>query len=189
MEFCSSISSKSAPFFIDVNPGTNDEVNECTNNVARRVMEQGGKEILGWKIWEWYGLMIEAEFHVVWQSADGTLHDITPCLSESDRVLFLPDVSLRYEGKQISNIRRPLVKDPRVKEFIKVNEAIFGLMNRGEREFQHGVITLSGKEANEKRSLDLRSAQLLFNIQKSTPSRNEYCRCGSGKKSKRCCYQ
>ena len=43
---------------------------------------------MGWRIWEWYGVMIEAEFHTIWESSDGILHDITPAPQEIGRTLF-----------------------------------------------------------------------------------------------------
>ena len=78
VDFCRSLGPTTAPIFLDVSPSANDLPVECVDNVRRRIAASGGEEVLGWKIWEWYGVMIEAEFHMVWRSPDGQLHDVTP---------------------------------------------------------------------------------------------------------------
>src|ERR1700730_14900814 len=116
--FFRSLGPTTVPLSRDVSPSTNDLPVECVGNVRRRIAASGGEEVLGWKIWEWYGVMIEAEFHMVWRSPDGQLHDVTPNLLPFKRILFLPDRSLNYQEKQVDNIRHPLIADPRVREFI-----------------------------------------------------------------------
>ncbi len=185
-ELCASIST-SEPFFIEVHPGSQDVVLDCTGNVERRIQQEGGEAVLGWKIWEWHGIMIEAEFHTLWRDSQGQLHDITPNAHPFEKVLFLPDQTLVYEGKQINNIRKPLNKDTNVTAFIEVNDDIFAMMNKGERASQHGAIVLTPEEAAEMEKLEYRKAVLGMQIESRPPERNELCRCGSGLKSKKCC--
>jgi hypothetical protein len=157
------------------------------NNVQRRIAADGGEPVLGWKIWEWYGVMIESEFHMIWRSPDGTLHDMTPNASPFERVLFLPDPSQTYEeGRQVNNTRRSLISNSDVTEFIATADRIFAIWNAGERATQL-AITLSREEREELDALELKKAQLAIQIEKTNPRRNELCRCGSGNKFKRCC--
>jgi hypothetical protein len=185
-DFCRSIRLTATPIFIDVRPAEGDLPVECVGNVRRRIKASGGEEVLGWKIWEWYGVMIEAEFHMLWHSPDGQLHDVTPNLFPFKRVLFLPDPSLSYQEKQVDNIRKPLIADPRVREFIAAASQIFAIQNKGERAAQL-EIKISTDEARRIRDLEYRKAQLATLIEGAAPGRNELCRCGSGKKYKRCC--
>src|SRR5690348_9774392 len=128
-KFCSSISPEK-PFFISPAPAAEDVVNECTENVNRHISAEGGDEVLGWSVWEWHGVMIEAEFHTLWKAIDGRIRDVTPAPGGTRRRLFLPDPRLRYEGRQINNIRRALIDDVRVSEFISCANKIFEIMNR-----------------------------------------------------------
>ena len=105
ISFCSSISSDS-PFYLAVTAGREDVVRECVPNVHHWVERGGGKIIFGWQIWEWYGVMIEAEFHAVWQDKENILHDVTPKDIACERILFLPDQNLYYNEQQINNIKK-----------------------------------------------------------------------------------
>jgi hypothetical protein len=185
-DFCRSIAPDSIPFFIDVTAEAADAPVDCVGNVRRRIAAHGGEEVLGWKIWEWYGVMIEAEFHMMWRSPDGRLIDVTPNFVPFDRVLFLPDPALMYAEQQVNNIRNPLSSDPRVREFIAAADQIFAINNDGERATQFEII-LSSEEVRTLQALELKKAQLQILIERTSPGRNELCRCGSGLKYKRCC--
>ena len=186
LEFCSSVARDSTPFFMDVEAEAGDQPLDCISNVRRRIAAHGGEPVLGWKIWEWYGIMLEAEFHMVWRTADGLLKDVTPNPLGYKRVLFLPDPSLKFEEKQINNIRTSLIKDARVGEFISVADEVFAIHNAGDRATQL-EIRVTPDEARRLQFLEFRKAQLLAQIESAEPERNDRCRCGSGQKYKRCC--
>jgi hypothetical protein len=186
-EFCRSIS-EADPVYLRVAPESEGIALDCFANVRRRQERDGGDAVLGWRIWEWSGVMIEAELHAVWHSPDGELHDVTPAPPSIDGVLFLPDANVQYDGRQINNIRKALSSDSRIGEFIAAAQGIYEIMNRGERAHQHGEIHLDGDEAREYQVLQRRKMLLQLQIEGTPPKRNEMCRCGSGKKSKRCCY-
>jgi len=157
-------------------------------NVRRRIEREGGEEVLGWKIWEWYGVMIEAEFHMVWRSPGGVLRDITPNQLPFEQILFLPDPSLTYLGRQVNNIRCPLNADPRVVDFIRDANEFFLIQNEGDRAALSDISeTISNEERARLKFLLARRALLEAEISNSTPRRNELCRCGSGRKYKKCC--
>lgn len=185
-EFCRTLNPENGPFFLKVTPEEAAKPLACTLNVEDKIQKEGGSAVYGWKIWEWYGLMIEAEFHTVWRSADGDLYDITPNEGGYEKVLFLPDESIRYEGKQINNVRRSLSGNSKVQSYIEAHEHLFEIYNRGDRAFQY-KIELSDAETMELKKVQLAIAKLAIEILKSTPGRNELCGCGSGKKYKKCC--
>jgi hypothetical protein len=157
---------------------------ECFANVSSQVTDAGGLAVFGWSLYEWPGVLAEGEFHAIWRSPLGGLVDVSPQRGNDDNILFLPDPNRLFEGRQIDNIRIPLRPGSEVREFIAVSEAIFGVLNAGERADAFGLISIP---TDEIRHLLLRKAELQSILARQTPSRNSPCPCGSGKKFKRCC--
>ncbi len=145
VDFCKTISNDD-PFYMGVESGADDEPLDCFNNVRKYITKSGGDMMLGWQIWEWYGFMIEAEFHAVWKTTDGELKDVTPKPIPFDRVLFLPDASLEYDETQINNKRFALSKDIRVTEYINLCEEEFKIKNLGERAKKYDGLNFSADE-------------------------------------------
>jgi hypothetical protein len=135
---------------------------ECTENVARVVEEHGGEASNGWRLWEPLpGLMIEAEFHMVWMSENKLPLDVTPSLFPGiTETVFLADPDLSYESKQIDNVRVALTDEPLVRDLIQVLEADFEVMNRGELANHHGFITMTP----EMQAIKDRQGRLFFEI-------------------------
>jgi hypothetical protein len=172
-----------------VAPVSNADVNDCFPVVERYARDHGGSVCYGWQIWEWPGVMVEAEFHAVWRSPTGELHDITPKQVPVPQVLFLPDPRRKYDGLQVPNVRRSLSSDPRVAAFIESCEDEFEFMNRGERATQHGELQFSAKDAQEFASIQRRKDALYSQLDSRPPrpGQNDPCVCGSGRKYKKCC--
>ena len=119
------------------------EINECFPNLERKTKRDGGGIRYGWAIWYLPGILMEAEFHAVWVSPKGELIDVSPRQIQFKEILFLPDSSTVYLGRQIDNIRIPLRKNPRVREYIKLHEELFKIMNEGELANKHGPVSIS----------------------------------------------
>ena len=84
--------------------------------------------------------MIEAEFHTIWKSPEGNFVDITPKPVYFDSILFLPDPKKEYGGRQINNIRKPLINSLLVRRFIDIHNRIFAELNKGNLANYHGEI-------------------------------------------------
>jgi hypothetical protein len=84
----SKLNLKAPPVYVKVQPEPWAIVNECFPNVERKVLSNGGKMLCGWQIWEWPNVMIEAEFHAIWQNPKGDWVDITPKQDEEQTILF-----------------------------------------------------------------------------------------------------
>ena len=121
---------------------------------------QGGTMITGWAIWEWPGLSVEAEFHAIWANSTGDLIDLTPNPLVPKQIVFLPDPRTRYEGRQIDNVRKPLVKDNDLIRFLFIFRRQFEIMNKGDLAFQHGPISLPPKAHKELLALQKEGARL-----------------------------
>lgn len=186
VEFCASLVPESTPLFLEVTPESSDVLNECVSNVRRRVEKFGGQAVAGWQVWEWHGVMIEAEFHMVWRDQDGKLRDVTPKPAGITRILFLANPSIGKFDQQVKNVRRPLIDDDRLRRFIDAAHGIFDIYNRGERAKQFGQISVDRSEYVEPQRLESVKAEMMRAILFSTPGRNDLCRCGTGTKWKKC---
>jgi hypothetical protein len=115
--------------------------NECFLIVPEHVIRYGGEQLIGWAIWEWKKVLLEAEFHTIWQSPDRSLIDLTPKDFPVSRILFLPDPSREYTGIMVESIRRPLKKDARILRFCELWHERFLELNKGDLAHQYGKIT------------------------------------------------
>lgn len=79
------------------------------------------------------------------------------------RILFVPDPTRRYAGVQNDTVRLPLIADPRMDDLLRASEAIFDLMNRGERAARK-VITMSQAELEQLDSLHALKEHLLAEL-------------------------
>jgi hypothetical protein len=152
-ELCERLAPGQEPQFVNIDAPPWAELNECIANVARVINEHGGEAAYGWRLWEPLpDLLIEAEFHVVWQDPGEPLLDVTPPFPGFTQTVFLPGPELVYEGQQIPNERVPLVDDHLVQEFVKALDTEFELMNQGELADYHGPVKLTPEmKANQAR--------------------------------------
>jgi hypothetical protein len=165
-ELCAKIDKNSKPIFLDVEKLPHSLELDCYENVTKQIAKEGGKVQHGWQIWEWPGIMIEAEFHAVWVDRKGVFHDITPKqIDRINKILFLPDSSRTYEGRQIDNERMPIQDDPLIDEFIDNAHKHFLEMNHGELASFHGYVELSP----EMRIILIRQNQLMGTLQQKYP--------------------
>lgn len=156
---------------------------ECFPLVDARVGSEGGRRVLGWQIWQGQ-LLVEAEFHAVWESPAGELLDITPKPMAFSEILFVPDPNAIYEGRQVNNIRINITENSLVDDFIAVHEAVFRIENKGERAFLR-TLSLVGREAKACRILN-EAKPVLEWMAIHGHTRNSPCPCSSGMKYRVC---
>lgn len=164
---CQDLVEDPVPIFLDVNPFNGAQINDCFRNVERFIRRNGGEICYGWQIWEWPDIMIEAEFHSVWISPNGDLRDITPKARGVDQILFLEDPVRAYEGRQVNNIRRALIDNEHVHNFIDAADEIFEFENRGERA-DHHELHLTEEEAEEYQKIVARKNQAQIHLYNSS---------------------
>lgn len=180
---CSKIDVSEDPRYVPCKPIPGAAQSECFPLVDEKVAAEGGKRVLGWQIWQGE-ILVEAEFHAVWESPIGELVDITPKSMSFREILFLPDAKSKYEGKQVNNIRINLSGSSLVDEFIAVHDAVFRIENKGERALVREVL-LSGAERIAHRKLTL-VKPLIELMAHRGDTRKSQCPCGSGKMYRIC---
>src|SRR3989304_9121292 len=129
---CNRLTPNNKPFYVPVRPEPNSQVDECFVNVDDKVKKDGGRVQYGLVIWYTPGVLMEAEFHAIWVSPHGEHVDVSRHVIDIDTILFLPDPTRTYTGRQVDNVRIPVSKDPRVKEFIHLHESLFKVKYKGD---------------------------------------------------------
>ena len=189
-QFCARVRQGVRPQLMIIRPAPGWEPNDCFACVRERVQRDGGRIQLGWSIWEWPGVYIEAERHAVYAPADGSQwEDISPSpFPEITERLFLEDdATAEYdfanEGVRTENIREALADDDLIQGFFRVAEQRNALWNTipGVGEIKIDRATKAEIDRLEQEQIGLQIALVL----KYTPP-NERCFCGSGKKFKEC---
>jgi len=132
------INPDSVPIFVPIEPSAEAIKQECFPNVIAHVEKYGGRAITGWSVGSIPGILIEGEFHCVWETPQGNFVDITPVDSRSGLTLFIPDPASSYSGGVENNIRLPLSNDQLILDFIAGNEILYRIWNTGEEKFQRG---------------------------------------------------
>lgn len=187
-EMCSEIAPSATPFYVDVAPILGAPINECFSLVECYVRQHGGTRVIGWSLWEMPGLFVEAEFHAIWRSPEGSYLDIAPKMEATARILFLPSPDVIYSGRLVDNIRRPIGNDPKVIQYLRCFNDLFEFRNRVQKAGQHGEIELKGADQAELKTIQFRMASAHQAIAHRFPNHGPYlpCWCGSGKKMKWC---
>ena len=115
---CAELSPGQTPMFVRVEPSAEATHGNCVFNVPPHIEQFGGRMILGWCIWEWPGILLNAEFHACWLSPEEELIDITPKPDRERTILFLPDPLLKFDGKPIPSRIEPLSYKREVMEYV-----------------------------------------------------------------------
>lgn len=185
LEFCKQINSDSNPRFIDVRNEEFGKEGECFENVKNFIKKYGGKELIGWAIWEIPQVMLEAEFHCAVKMKDKII-DVTPRINNEKQIVFIPDPQKKYTGQSIDNLRYPIINSKVVKDFIKISEENALLQNK----YCKPGDPLNNIGKNElipmqEKILEIYTPFQLLCIKKR--KNNDYCICGSYEKYRKCC--
>jgi hypothetical protein len=95
------------------------------------VRKHGGRAVVGWDLWEWPKVFLEAELHVVWRDSKGNLLDVTPKHPQvqTNEILFLADPTKSYAHQSLPNVTLLLSEDPDAKRLVEVKLRIVQLMH------------------------------------------------------------
>lgn len=163
LDFCQHLSPNATPMYLVPQLEPSDKANECFINVQRRIDRDGGDMVCGYAIWEIPSVLIEGEFHGVWRTKTGEVIDVSPLATQDPHRTFLPAPDLKWEDHQRDNVRKPLVDDPRVRDYIKAHEAHYQMLNRGDRREQFGEVCVDRSEVIP---IATRMAKATYDIEK-----------------------
>jgi hypothetical protein len=137
---CRSLVTEPQPVLVEHRPLPGKPLKECFPIVTQHIAERGGSQVFGWALLELCGIWVEAEFHTVWRSPEGSLLDLTPREFAFEKLLFLPDPSRKYTGAQVASVFHPLTEHPAVLRHIQLAHAFFVETNRGELAFAQSYV-------------------------------------------------
>lgn len=110
LRFCRTLVPAARPLVVPILPRDGCELLDCFNNARRQVARDGGRIQLGWAIWEWAHVYVEAEHHAVYDPGNGQPWvDLTPSVDGETVRLFLADIG------------RPTIS--KMKEFVAIISA------------------------------------------------------------------
>lgn len=145
---CRKIGASDEPAFVVVSPRPDSGIDDCFLNVERHVTENGGNIQHGWMIWEWQGISLEGIFHGVWRRPDGQMFDLTRKPDGEVRILFAADNKRVFAGRRVNTVRMAIGHDPRIKEWIDVNDRFDQIVSRQLRDVPFGTeVVIQGKAA------------------------------------------
>jgi hypothetical protein len=174
-----------SPFYIRIVPYPSSEYGSCFDNVIRKVEQEFGEVVYGWQFCE-YEYMIEAEFHAVWKSPAGEIIDITsPARPDIKEILFVVDGKRKFTGESSDNFRFNKTSNKLVDDIIDVEKAKFRFLNRGERKYIVGELSLNAEDKNQWWAIN----QIAGNLEEmyfNAYSPESKCFCDSGKDYEHC---
>jgi hypothetical protein len=122
-ELLDKIEAKYYPMNVVVQPDRDASLNNCFNNVAKKVKNEGGEIVYGWALLP-QRHMLEAEKHAIWKSPDEQYLDITPRPFPIPMLQFVIDDEFKYNGQLIGNVRLNVTDNKVVDDWIVLAEAI-----------------------------------------------------------------
>jgi hypothetical protein len=186
---CEYLSINKPPVFVPIVPDPNARANKCIFNVRAAAEEGRGAVVLGWKIFEWPGVLVQFVGHAVLRVVGDSLLCLTPDTHRDTRVLFAEDPRIRFDDSD------PLARMPSrhvavthhtdAAEFIRAEEQIHALKSKLPP--TSGAISLTHADATRLRHLESAQLMAIRDIALRTLSSTAPCICGRGRAFHACC--
>ncbi|NOJ86972.1 SEC-C domain-containing protein [Myxococcus xanthus] len=184
------------PTFVSVVTRKGAQALDCYMNAREYAAATGGEVLYGWQIWEWPGVLLEAQFHAIVKLPDGGLVDVTPPEDGGARVLFVHTPGHAYGGKMVPSRQRAIAASEvvdryifafgqytkfRAKHFVDDGGEDAGVELRSNRDrWRLKEFQIKFTEAHARlRRFSLNSPEVL-------PGPDVRCPCGSGEKVRKC---
>lgn len=172
--------------YIPIKPLPNMTAQNCFENVQQVINDHGGNAVYGWDVYIHPRLMIELEFHCVWQDNDGKLHDVSPRSQNTPASLFLHDKTMGKSDIPTANRMYPITSDPLLIRFVKASKRNADLVLKIYRESKHLGPNITPDPETQKK---LKSFQRLKKeaYAKLVVLGTDPCPCSSHKQTSDCC--
>lgn len=152
-------------------------MNQCWLNVPLVIEKDGGEAVPGRIVWiEESGRWLHLEAHCCWRTPDGTLIDPTPKMDQEQEIAFVEE-PLKWEGHLIASRYHSFTNDPG-------DALLIGLVQ------QWQAISSQMQHTKIRQLKDFFAptyTEYLSRNCRQRVGRNGRCRCGSGRKFKKCC--
>lgn len=176
LDFCNETLNGGEPVFVPVVADEDSVINECFHNVERKINKYGGSIVYGWIIWIAYNFIIQGEFHAVWKSNEGNIVDITTKQDGEDKILFVEEKIIKFNGSRVKSKFKNISNDAIVDSYIDFDNVYNDLIQKIER------IPMNQDEC----SICLNILNAIDNakniIYKYIEDKNILCPCGCGNK-------
>jgi hypothetical protein len=188
---CKALDLVDAPTFVPIEPAEGARANQCVLNVATAVRNGRGREVLGWKVAEWPGVLVEFIGHSILETEAGVRLCITPDRHEETRVLFVPDPRLAFDPSdpeaRMPSTLVPSTAHDDVAAFIRIENECRTI--RQKLPPQSGLVHVRGLDAARLERLEVAQRRTIRDIALRTWPDSKLCVCDSGKSFSKCCKQ
>lgn len=186
---CGELGLAEAPAFAPIQPAEGAQPSKCVFNVRHAARAGFGRELLGWKIAEWPGVLVEFIGHALLVTPDENRVCITPDRHGEKRVLFVPDATILFDFSD-PNARLPhrLVAASThedVAAFIRIENESRDI--RRKLPPQSGLVRITGPDADRMKRLELAQRRVIRDIALRTWPDSQPCVCDSGEPFRECC--
>ena len=188
--FLAKLKATNSPQYIEVKLAKWAKQCDCFNNVSIKIKKSGGKQVLGWAIWQdTYAL--QAEFHSVWENKNGKLYDITPREFEGEKlyysqIVFVRDDNAIYKGELVNNIRMNLSNNPLVDDILVLCDFLYYLMKIELKPTSQDDLESLNKKANILYGFINKHIAMLHIMIDKEQTIDSLCFCNSRKEYKKC---
>ncbi|WP_299946664.1 hypothetical protein [uncultured Microbulbifer sp.] len=174
--------------FVDIEPRAKYTPNKCAYNAKDEAETVGGEVVFGRAIFLWDKVMFDLIGHAVVEK-DRRYYCVTPSKMGDQKVLFVPDPSIRFDfdnpNSRLPSCEVAISKKPEVQKLLNVREDIRNIKIKYPVS-SNGVL-LSPADAQALSVLERQQTDLLSRVIYALHPLKAKCACGSAKQFKKCC--
>lgn len=190
---CYGLDPTTRPGYVEIRPAPGARINRRFHNAQERVRTRGGTIQYGWRVWEWPGILLQADFHAVWAHPIGKYIDVTPCEYGEPRILFHPDSVRQCYDDPPPSVTMSLIDSPTLKQYLDVSEQIAEIKRNGQRDLMTNTVLVNRadtepllRKQHELEEELVRDQDDLRAAHRKVAPRDQ-CPCGSGRTHRDCC--
>ncbi|MFQ3242787.1 MAG: hypothetical protein ACI9JZ_002491 [Lentimonas sp.] len=153
--FASELVQGKEPLFLAVTPKPWSRLNCCDLNVRKIIQDEGGEEVMGYKIWGIDDIYFEVIPHLVWKNIDGKIVDITFNPDGEMKIVFVEDPKLQTVRDETIGDKKRGIFDEDLKARWKIeneNERNIHIMRPSDQELWGAELTYKKWKKSRKKA-------------------------------------